>query len=55
MSPTNNEITIPQSVFQECFHLYNDVLTYSKQKNLESLISHAYIAGTKHKENSEEE
>ena len=55
MSSTNKEIIIPQSVFQECFHLYNDVLTYSKQKSLERLISHAYIAGTKHDNDSEEE
>ncbi|MBQ8014357.1 MAG: hypothetical protein IJ257_08230 [Treponema sp.] len=55
MSTTKKEITVPKNVFQECFHLYNDVLTYSKQKNLEQLIFHAYIAGTKHKENSGEE
>lgn len=55
MSSTKKEIVIPESVFQECFHLYTDVLTYSKQKSLEKLISHAYIAGTKHQQKTEEE
>lgn len=55
MSSTKKEIVIPESVFQECFHLYTDVLTYSKQKSLEKLISHAYIAGTKHQQKAEEE
>ena len=38
MSSTKKEIVIPESVFQECFHLYTDVLTYSTQKSLEKLF-----------------
>ncbi|WP_294428133.1 hypothetical protein [uncultured Treponema sp.] len=54
MSPTNKEITIPESVFKECYNIYSDVLTYSKQKMLRKLIQHAYIAGTQHSEVEEE-
>ena len=54
MSPTNEEITIPESVFNECYSIYSDVLTYSKQKMLRRLIQHAYLAGTKHNQAEEE-
>ena len=54
MSPTNEEITIPESVFSECYSIYSDVLTFSKQKMLKKLIQHAYIAGTKHNQEKED-
>lgn len=54
MSLTYEEIEIPEHVFSECFGLYSDVLTFSKQRSLEKLIRHAYIAGTKHTPNEEE-
>lgn len=58
MSPTlsyikKDEIIVPESVFTECFGIYSDVLTISKQKTLKKLIRHAYIAGTKHENHTE--
>ena len=51
MSSTNEEIKIPENVMNECFSIYSDVLTHSKQNTLKKLIRHAYLAGTKHESN----
>ena len=55
MSLNHEDIKIPENVFNECMGLYNDVLTFSKQKTLERLIRHAYIAGTNHNDVKDEE
>ena len=55
MSQTHEDITIPEHVYNECFGMYNGVLTFSKQKTLEKLIRHAYLAGIEHSEETDSE
>jgi len=45
MSSTNEEIKIPEAIEQECFNIYNGVLTHSKKQALKKLIRYAYLAG----------
>lgn len=47
MSSTNEEIKVPENLEQECFNIYNGVLTHNKKQTLKKMIRHAYLAGTK--------
>jgi len=45
MSSSKESIKIPEEVLNECFNIYNDILTFTKKQNLEKVIRHAYLAG----------
>lgn len=49
------EIEVPEEVMNECFHMYSDVLTYSKKQNLAKIIRHAFISAKRLSEKDEEE
>lgn len=40
----NEENEVPEKVMNECFHMYNDVLTHSKKQNLSKIIRHAFFS-----------
>lgn len=40
----NEEDEVPDKVMDECFHMYKDVLTYSKKQNLAKIIRHAFVS-----------
>lgn len=49
------EIEVPEKVMNECFHMYDDVLTYSKKQNLAEIIRHAFISAKYPNEEDEED
>ena len=51
----NEENEVPEKVMNECFHMYNDVLTHSKKQNLSKIIRNAFISAKRLSEKDEEE
>ena len=51
----NEENEVPEKVMNECFHMYNDVLTHSKKQNRSKIIRHAFISAKRLSEKDEEE
>lgn len=49
------ENEVPEEVMNECFYMYNGVLTHSKKQNLAKIIRHAFISAKRLSEKDEEE